>query len=852
MRLLVFISLISISLSAWSQARRAENLIEKEKYDQAFDILDNGMQKDSTDASLPFVLSELYLTNDWPRHHLDSAFYFAVNAIKKYDLLDEKSLDKHIKDGFGKTRLVELKELIDHLSFERAKTGGKEESYQQFIDRHTDAADLDSAIYLRDEQAFIKAAKLNTRASYKFFLDNYPNANDWGEANARYQQILYNEMTVSGKLKEYLTFIKAYPQSPYYEDAVNKIYTIEAGKNTTEVLLNIVDNYPNTKAAQKAIGVLYHKHLESEPASSFADKYPRLQISDSLKQVITFQNETLIPTWNASYIQFINLNQKVIIDSLEAIEPNTSVDDFIPAKKEGQQVLISKLGAVFYQGQWKQAKSLGYGFIALYGQGRTTLVHKNGSHFELSLDPHITGPFISFKNKDKWGLVSITGKKIMDATYDSIWYMNNLIFLGKGEKVSPNLSTTFYPALDGYPYKVGSFYEDYEWLNDTLLWVSNNDKEALFNNRLEPLISLKKHRIDLAHRGWTITEKNKVQNPSFSSLSFSSFQENGQWQLGISKDTLLVKYKYTTTFSPDSAFLLGPSSIEMRWGDSTYVYITDTIRMYKPIESTLRPLLDQMNKAAFYELAVDKENTIVNHQGKSLNLPKYVEVSALNDQYFLLKEKESYDLYDAWGEKLLESLEGAALVNDSILSIFQDQKFGLYSQKDSIYLDPAFEKKPLPLSDSLWVVSSDGLFGVITSSNHEIVPSRYEEINYWTNGLLFLKKDYNWIIYDIKSSRFMETGIIKYYSIEESPAPTIIYQKGVGVGVFDSIKGIVLRPTFSSIVKKGTRVQPYYLADKQVEEASLHVLLYYDLSGKLLFQKVISDKQYEALLGEKD
>ncbi|MCB0506591.1 MAG: hypothetical protein KDC58_13965, partial [Cyclobacteriaceae bacterium] len=93
MRVLLAICLLLITNLATGQARRAENLIEKEKYETAHELLVSGMEKDSTDAALPFVLSTLYLTQAWPQANLDSAYYFSVLAINKYDQLDEKSLD---------------------------------------------------------------------------------------------------------------------------------------------------------------------------------------------------------------------------------------------------------------------------------------------------------------------------------------------------------------------------------------------------------------------------------------------------------------------------------------------------------------------------------------------------------------------------------------------------------------------------------------------------------------------------------------------------------------------------------------------------------------------------------------
>lgn len=847
MRVLATACFLIIPSLVWGQARRAENLMEKEKYETAHEVLLNGMEKDSTDAALPFVLATLYLTNAWPQANLDSAYYFSVLAIRKYDQLDEKNLDKHIRDGFGKTRLVELKQQIDHLSFERAKTGGGEEDFQQFINQHADAIDLDSAIYLRNEQAFLKASQTNTRKSYKYFIDHYKGAKDWQEADERYQRILYNEMTSNRKLKEYLAFIKLYPNSPYYEEAVKNIYKIKAGENTTEVLLDFVDNYPNTKAAQKAIGLLYHNHLEMEPAASFADKYPRIQISDSLKQVIKEQDETLIPVWNNSVIQLINLKQEVVIDGIKTIEPFKSTQDFISATNKEGQVLMGKSGQVFYKGSWQHAHDIGNGVISLSLGKKIVLVHKNGSYFNAGEEAHMAGPFIEYKSKDKWGLKSITGKLLATPNYDSIWFQNGVLFLKVEDKVSPNLPKVFYPALDGDNFKTGTYYDDYEWQNDTLLWVASGTKEALFTNRLQPLVPLQKQRVDLARKGWTITRKDKILNPYFSQEEFVRFNENDHWQIGVAKDSVLVKYNYTSAFRPDSAFLLGPSSVEMRWGDSTFVYITDTLRFFKPDEANVRPLLDQTNDAAFYELTEKRSHTLINRKGMALDLPKYTEISPLNSTYFLLKEDKSFDLYNAWGEQLLENLEGAALINDSTLSILRDQKFGLLRPADSLYMEPAFEKKPVYLTDSLWVVTQNGMDGVVSSNDSIIITPLYEEVDYWTNGLVFLKKDMKWNIFDLKSNSFKEMGIIKYHSISDSVVPTIQYQKGVGIGIFSSEKGIVLRPTYTSIQKDGTSLQAYYLADKYVEEASLHVLLYYGLSGQLLFQKVISDEQFSAI-----
>jgi len=844
------VGLLFISLSGFGQARRAQGLLEKLKFDAAFDLLESGLEKDSISASIPYVLANLYLAQDWPQENLDSAFYFSVLSLKKYDLLTEKTLDKHIKEGFGKTKLVALKKEIDHLSFIASKSGGAEADYQRFIDEHTDAIDIDSAIFLRDEQAFLTAQKANTINSYKFFLDGYPKAKDWQKANNTYQTKLYNENTTPDKLIDYIEFARNYPKSPYYEACVQEIYGINGGKNTVEDLLDFAHNYPNTKASNQAVGLLYHLHIAKEPASTFADKFPKLTLSDSLQNVTKLQGLTYIPIWNNHFIQLVDAQGKVKIDSLSAIDFSTIDKDYFSVEKEGKQQLIGKNGAVFYGDNWVDISQEKNGTIILNTQKGVEVVHKNGNHFNIKDQAKLVGPYIGYKVKQYWGLKSITNKVLTQALYDSIWAKNGLIFLKLKNKINIRQPKEFYPALDGAPISLSAPYEDYEWLTDTLLWVANDDKEGLFSADLEELIPLAIHRIDLAKRGWRISTKNSLTVPRFSNAVFSSFKENSHWQIASLSDSLLVKYNYSSSFVPDSASFLGPSDITMTWNDSSFVYLSDTVWFYAPKGQQIKPLLNQNNRAFYYEITEGKNKLLINNSGDTLDLPNYKKIIVLNQQFFQLETDNNKSLYGSNGEQILADIDGVSLINDSTISILKDQQFGLLMPQDSIYIEPIYDSKLIHLIDSFWVFQTDHKYGLISLKNEVLLPAAYDKITYWTNGLVFLKKDLKWRIYDLKTKQIIESGIIAFESITQNNTPIIRFQKGVGLGVFDSKKGVVIKPTFNTIYLEGVYDQLYYRAEKQVEEAALHIMLYYDLEGELLFKNIMSEAEFGLLYGE--
>ncbi|MCF6352851.1 MAG: WG repeat-containing protein [Cyclobacteriaceae bacterium] len=852
-------SLLLISLAGFGQARRALSLIEKHKYETAFDLLKNTLAKDSISASVPFALANLYLVPQWPQNQLDSAYYFAVLSLSNYAQLDEKRLDRHIKEGFGKTRLLSLKIHIDSLAFGVAKNGDTQNDYQEFINKHTDALALDSAIYYRDKQAFLTASHINTLASYKHFLDSYPQAVDWAKADAQYQQILYNKSTIRGKLWEYQSFVKSYPKSPYYEQAVHHIYTILAGQNTSKALLPFIEGYPNSQAAQKAIGVLYHTHITQESSVSFADKYPTITLSDSLRQVIKSQDKTLIPYWNGFSFQLIDLAQNIIIDSLILVNEQSIDKDFIIAETRHGAALLGKNGRAFYRNKAFIYVSEQQGYIFIRAKGELVLVHKNGSLINAGDAAYWAGSFVAYKVADKWGLKSITNLPVLPPKYDSIWAENGLLFLLVKEKKQLLKPAQLYPALDGEKVNLPPFVDDYEWLTDSLLWIEESGKESLFSESLEELVPIGSHQIDMTNKGWMVKEKKEIRVPAFSNQVLVKFIENDKWQMGWLKDSLIIKYEYNKTFHPIDAFLVGSSAIIMQFADTSYMYLSDSVRVFKTKNCEVKPLLSSSNKVYYYEITKGKEKTIVTALGQKLELPKFSKLIPLNQSFFQLKTSKAKQLYSSTGQLLLTNIDGASLINDSTLSILKDQKFGVLQPFDTlvetgkpIFIAPTFTQKLAPLNDSLWVVSVGAQQGLIKTTGDTLLPFNYDEINPWVNGLLFLKKDLKWDLYDLKASKFVEFGIVSFTSITKEGSPKITYQKGVGIGVFDSKKGVVLKPTYSTISLKGSSTQPYYRAEKHVEEAGLHIMLYYNLDGALLFQNILDEEAYGLLFNKKE
>jgi hypothetical protein len=84
-------------------------------------------------------------------------------------------------------------------------------------------------------------------------------------------------------------------------------------------------------------------------------------------------------------------------------------------------------------------------------------------------------------------------------------------------------------------------------------------------------------------------------------------------------------------------------------------------------------------------------------------------------------------------------------------------------------------------------------------------------------------------------------------SIEER---IIIVHQENAYGVISSRYGRVVPSTFSDIINIGSDEEPLYFAEKNIEEAGIYVVIYYDKQGKLLRRQVFEKEEYDEIYCE--
>ena len=107
------------------------------------------------------------------------------------------------------------------------------------------------------------------------------------------------------------------------------------------------------------------------------------------------------------------------------------------------------------------------------------------------------------------------------------------------------------------------------------------------------------------------------------------------------------------------------------------------------------------------------------------------------------------------------------------------------------------------------------------------------------------------MIYNWKSDVVSINKIKDYRTVINSPEEKIliIHQENA-YGVISNKHGVIIPATFSDIINIGSDEEPFYFTEKNVEEAGIYVVIYYNKGGKLLRRQVFEKAEYDEIYCE--
>lgn len=855
MRCILAIVLSCCCLVAQAQSgleRQVSNRTEKGKWKSAEDLLRKEIRKDTLNPEARYVLSRLFFTPGNPAFNIDSSYRSVMLAIRDFSASTPKDKER-LKRVVDSTRLIAQRKRIDSAAFERAKEINSEKSYQDFISGFSFAAQQHAAVELRNEVAFVDALKINTYQAFQDYLTRYPASQRAAEARQRYDKLLYVDHTRDGTLKSYEAFYQDHPESPFRIEAERNLFEIITASGKPSTIAAFISKYPTSVYRLKAESILFHLVKDEEERSV------DFILSDSLKKVQAADQGYWVPILRSGKFGFINhLGTETIAPQFDNLRP-----EYLCGNIKSDYLVMNE-GIISRGGQWivrtpvVEALDLGAGFLKVNTGKCIQAVHKSGFHVTDSCfeDIKLTGRnFIAVRKNLKWGLLSLAGKQLIDPGFDDIREEDDLVILEHtGKKVIVTIDEVAGLA-ERKPMNMGRVYDDVQRLATGFYRVRNGSLEGILNSSLEFEVPLDRQTVSKVPVGFLLKRDqrnllvgvdDKLVNREFRTIQFY-----GRWirlEEGSRLQLYDLKSKRMTGSSLDSLWFDNELAFA-RKNDSLHVYLKSGTRLNFVSETRVTFIKSADSTDYFFTPEKNKKNVFDTDTGKRLFSYDFDGIEYLGEDVFLVSVGSKKGLLSPSGKVLLQ-VEYAAVVpaGQGIVSLLKDKKFGLFQLKTRKLLKPVYDRNVIVVSKQQLVAFREGGYGFINWESKPLSRFEFEEIQPWNDTSVWVKKDFQWMIFKTGSKQTTFNKVRDYRFVFDGPSEKIaIVHQDIHYGVLSNRRGEILPPNFSDIINVGSEEEPMYFAEKNVEEAGIYVVIYYDQNGKLLRKQVYEEDEYERI-----
>jgi hypothetical protein len=695
-----------------SSEKSAYKNIQKKKWSKAESSLRKSLQKDSLNSLARYLMALSFFTHDNPSYHVDSAYQYSIQSLADYRLASDRERAKLRRFPFDSTRIIVLRQKIDSVAFQNAVVQNTEAGYLEFLQKHPfDINHKAQAIELRNEVAYQDAVKENSYQALMQFMNKYPDAVRLAEARERYDRLLYESLTQDRRLSTFETFLADHPETPFRVEVEQNIFDLTTLSGEVRSFLSYLKRYPKSAHVKKARNILFHLLMENNTTD-----WPEDFLTDSLLNVIRLQQAYIVPFLKNGKFGFMNA------DGLQVMKPELNeipaaytceffTDDFIVLDDK----ILTRDGKTIFAGLLESVDDIGKGFLKIKSNGCYTVLHKSSFVANpCAADAKILNQFIAFKNDSVWTLHALSGRKLINETFDDVSIIGKAFALEKGDYVHLTNRERILHAAESQSLLTTDSVEEAKAFGSSLIWVKNHQGEGVLDQNLKEVIPVSRQQIVASSFGVIGKTAEGFNLYSLSHKHASSFekvidqspwlvvQKGAQWYV-LNPVTFDIESE-----GYDSVSFQGPMLLGTRH-DTLTVHFTRSVqqRFSRPVETTFLPGKDS---TAFLTVLKDDKKTLYSSSGKLLFSYNFDQIQHAGRNFFIATKHDKRGLIDVEGKTILPvEYDAIGTINGNTISLLKNLKFGLYHVGTRNLIKPQFEKNILALSPSAFLAFAVGL-----------------------------------------------------------------------------------------------------------------------------------------------
>ncbi|WP_158233391.1 WG repeat-containing protein [Reichenbachiella sp. 5M10] len=846
------------------RSKQALRAIEKEEFEKAEAYLERSYEKDTLNPLVFYAYAQLYVAEAYDNRDVDVAHDYILHAI---DLLPDRTEDH--SDEIDKADLTPddfdgAKTRIDSVAYGRARERDELTAYAFFISHYSDAVEVPEAKTRRDELAFAAAERQGDWQAYEDFIKQYPDAAQYLIAKRRFETLAYEAKTRSNALAELEDFLIEFPNTPYRSVVEQKIYDKRVAGLEEGQILEFINSYHNNKLTRRALGLLYHTvGLDASKLKPFNQQVYQ-QFMDSVARLELLNQQVLYPFYFEGEYAFYDVDGNEFLGgpyediSLDYLCGNVT-EQILEVKQNNVFSLINREGTVIYQGFIDSYKDLGSGVLCISENGMKGAIYKTGDVILPNRYEEVTvlnQQLVAFRENGKMGLVSITGEIYLDPAYDDI-YMEGPFWVVEQDGVFG--VTNLHQILTNEK-KIDLKYEEVELINDKHIVGYTSDYETLLDEHLRVLSPDSSVSINTVYETWTFRTAQGYyiydqQDDQLTEAVYDDVLQNYEW-LGLRQAEKWAVYNKNIHDEPilnvDSVKLIGEDMVIV-FRDNQGMAIFPNKKVIDVQEGEYIQALSSSRRLGVHYLVIKRNGKqYLYGDGELLFAESYDELGFIADSVFSVKRDGQYGAVDEKGRPIMRVRYDAIMeAKDGVADVLYRGKFGAYNFTERILLNLEYEEKIRVYSDALYVVKTEGGYGILDDHNHTLVEGRYDQIVYWTDSAFLAQEEGRWLVRNVYDELVHIDRIDGYDFLSKvAGGQTIEIRVDNLYGVYHSTLGLVIPPVFNDIYNLGSAEKNIYFAEKRFAEADYYVVVYYDYAGNKIRSEAYRGNEYELIVCE--
>jgi len=849
--------LIVFSIASYAQVnsiRQAQNRMVEGKWETARTLLKKALRKDTSNVEAKLVLAEWFFATGNPSQQIDSAYLYLQTALTSFSTLAPKQKEKLSRVELDSNRLLLFRSKIDSTAFEHAKQLNTERSYTDFLQHFRYAKERAVAVELRDEIGFLQALKINTWQSFDGYLQTYPQSHRRVEAQARVDKLLFEDKTRDHRLESYQLFINAFPSSPFALHADQMIFEIATANGSIESFEKFIQLYPRSKKVNFARNLLFYLYVEREQT------IPAFLLSDSIQSVIESNKGYWVSVLQNGKFGFLDsLGREVIAPQFQSIDP-----DYLCGTVR-ENILVTSNGLINRQGKkisesFPLVKDLGSGFLAVGDSACFQIIHKSGRRIisPCVQDAKVLGGFLAIKKKERWGVYSFTGRPLLPPAWNKIQLIENVLVFDRQEKRILCTPEQVGAVANGKRLPEELVFDEARLFGKQQLLVRNGAMEGIINSQLNFVVPLT--RQTLIHTPYGMVRK---IDDKYVVTELSKGLDTVRWDKIVQRTDWLIlqKDKKENLYSLSRRKIVAAQidSIKVEQG-LAFVYDRDSLRIYLPKSksitfsrsTTIHFVNSKDSIQYFYSDGKNKKEVVEIHSGRKRFSVDFDKIELLSGNIFLVGKKGKWGLLSKDGMPLLP-LEFDALIQNAngLISLLKDKKFGIYDSRKKKLINPVYDQNVVLFATDVLGSAKNKLFGLFGWDGKPLSKFEFDEILPWTDKTIWVRKGIHWQLLEFRTGKTSIDKVKEIKPLIQLPSEqAVLINRDNNWGVVSSIRGVVIPPTYSSIVNIGSDEFPLYFTDKEVREAGVHVVIYYNHEGKFIRKQVYEEDEFENIYCE--